>query len=411
MMEQKIQTNNVVELAKPEPEQDNLKQGREVRFDILEPWPESVGSEIFSETAESLQRYLHLASERDALVLTFWTAHANCFEVFKMTPRLAITAPVKGCGKSTVLGIVQLMVNNSLSCDNMTPAAFFRLAETKKGMFAIDEVDSWFQRNSDLVSALNGGVVPQGSFIRCDTDNGNKPMQFSTHCAAAMCGINLERKLPGPLLDRCHVVNMEKALPGDMEIQFDHRKHTRIFIELGRKLSRFVTDNKCLISDCQPGMPEGIVGRKADIWEPLLSIAEAAGGYWPTKLKECLLSQPEIDDDSKGVQLLRDIRRIYDSRPWQDEENVHIGTLAIALGGLESADSDGYRPWARLHKGFEENDTRIKAADVSRLLKPYVGLPKPVRFKSSIDGKDVHRGYRWSDLIKAQERYGSCNNL
>ena len=95
MMEQKIQTNNVVELAKPEPEEDNLKQGREVRFDILEPWPESVGSEIFSETADiaSVDTWMPTVSRSWKGKLNACRPQCNKINTFRQASPLIISRP------------------------------------------------------------------------------------------------------------------------------------------------------------------------------------------------------------------------------------------------------------------------------------------------------------------------------
>ena len=40
----------------------------------------------------------------------------------------------------------------------------------------------------------------------------------------------------------------------------------------------------------RPDMPLGIEDRNADVWEPLLAIAEAAGGDWPQRAREAAIA-------------------------------------------------------------------------------------------------------------------------
>src|SRR5205807_80312 len=40
------------------------------------------------------------------------------------------------------------------------------------------------------------------------------------------------------------------------------------------------------IAEARPEIPEELNDRAADIWEPLLALAELAGGEWPAKARE-----------------------------------------------------------------------------------------------------------------------------
>jgi hypothetical protein len=61
-------------------------------------------------------------------------------------------------------------------------------------------------------------------------------------------------------------------------------------------------------------MPDGVTDRSAEIWEPLLAIADTAGGHWPdTARSACrhfvLDTGPQIT--SRGVRLLADLRELF----------------------------------------------------------------------------------------------------
>ena len=55
----------------------------------------------------------------------------------------------------------------------------------------------------------------------------------------------------------------------------------RVFDELCRKQARFSADHSKTIAESNPAIPENLNDREQDNWEPLLAIAEAAGGHWP----------------------------------------------------------------------------------------------------------------------------------
>ena len=66
----------------------------------------------------------------------------------------------------------------------------------------------------------------------------------------------------------------------------------------------------------RPGIPDDLSDRAADGWEPLLAIADLAGGEWPAlaRLAATSLSDGSADDDqSIGVRMLTDIKTVFDS--------------------------------------------------------------------------------------------------
>jgi hypothetical protein len=68
------------------------------------------------------------------------------------------------------------------------------------------------------------------------------------------------------------------------------------------------------VTDAEPTMPDGVTDRAAEIWEPLLAIADATGGHWPTTARQAcrhfvLTDAPAVD--SLGVQLLADVRDVF----------------------------------------------------------------------------------------------------
>ena len=62
-------------------------------------------------------------------------------------------------------------------------------------------------------------------------------------------------------------------------------------------------------------MPDGVTGRAADVWEPLLAIADAAGEDWPKLAREActelVTAAKTTDSGSLGVRLLADLRAVF----------------------------------------------------------------------------------------------------
>ncbi len=76
----------------------------------------------------TIRKYVVLPGN-DALAVALWALHAFCFDAFACTPRLAITAPEKRCGKTTLLDVVGLLVPRPLATANISTAATFRTIE------------------------------------------------------------------------------------------------------------------------------------------------------------------------------------------------------------------------------------------------------------------------------------------
>ena len=83
------------------------------------------------------------------------------------------------------------------------------------------------------------------------------------------------------------------------------------------RLAAWATHHLEALADSTPAMP--VEDRAADTWEPLIAVADHAGGHWPdTARKACtsLVKQSaETDEEqSVGVMLLADIRKVFVDR-------------------------------------------------------------------------------------------------
>jgi hypothetical protein len=79
--------------------------------------------------------------ESAAHTVAVWTVHTHCYDAFTISPRLAITSPEKGCGKTTLLDVLSCMVARPLPACNAEVAAIFRVVEKTKPTLPMDEAD------------------------------------------------------------------------------------------------------------------------------------------------------------------------------------------------------------------------------------------------------------------------------
>jgi Protein of unknown function (DUF3631) len=137
------------------------------------------------------------------------------------------------------------------------------------------------------------------------------------------------------------------------------------------------------IGNQYPDMPDGVEDRNADVWEPLLAVADAAGRSWPAKARVSAVSFVSLSrkdgGGSLGVRLLTDLHTIFG-----DEDKLHTTTILERFHNLEEA------PWSSI-KGTPINDRFL-----AQLLKGYGVESNQVRV-----GSNSMKGYEKKDLHDA----------
>jgi hypothetical protein len=115
------------------------------------------------------------------------------------------------------------------------------------------------------------------------------------------------------------------------------RLHEPEAMQLGTKLAKWAKSVKKEIR--WPKLPPGIEDRDADVWEPLIAVADAAGGDWPAKTRVAALALVTHTRDqtmSTGVRLLRDLHAI-----WGDAKAWHTADLLNQLHALPESEWKG----------------------------------------------------------------------
>ena len=266
--------------------------------------------------------------------------------------------------------------------------ATFRSLLTGQRTLLFDEVDAIFGRHGkddpaeDLRAMLNSGHRRGATIPRCVGPT-HGVVDFPVFAAAALAGLG---DLPDTLMSRSIIIRMRRRLASERIEPFRRRLHQPAGTELHNRLVDWCSTVSEQVGLAWPDMPDGVTDRPADVWEPILAIADAAGGHWPdTARTACveLVKVGESREASLGVKLLTDLRAIFG-------EQEALSTEAILTGLCVIEES----PWA---------DLRGKALDargLARRLHQYEIAPVKVK----VDGKAL-KGYRREHLWDAFERY------
>jgi putative DNA primase/helicase len=276
------------------------------------------GATVLRDVSERFTHYL-VVPPGAADAFTLWTAHTHAFGAFLQSPRLNISSPEPGCGKTTTLDLLATLTPRALRTENLTAPVLFRLVDQYQPTLLLDEVDAWLWQAEELRGLLNAGHKRGACAYRCEAD-GISVRPFKAFAPAALAGIGA---LPGTLHDRSIFIPLAKAEPGQVTARFDDHR-TDLEKDLCRQLARWAADNFAVLQSCDPPLPPTAFNRLADNWRPLFAVAQVAGGDWPERAKEAFerLSKPNVVMRSgsrvkvglcgDGVGLLAEIRRIFE---------------------------------------------------------------------------------------------------
>ncbi len=339
-----------------------------------------------------LRRFVWFTSERadaEVALLALYVLHTWALDGAHATPYLHIKSPAKRAGKTRLLEVLELVCRNSIRASSITAAAVFQLIEAKRPTLLVDEVDRVFSVKSDyadaLVGVLNDGYRPGGSAVRGTQDG--EPRVFSTWCPKVLAGIE-NNSLPDTVQDRCIVISLERKLKG----QHVERLRERDVAAAAREMRERLHDWSLLavdrLSEYRVEPIREISDRAEDIWEPLMAIADDAGGDWPSRTRAAvlLLAGQESGDEDHGLLLLTKLRELFAATDVLTTKEI-----------ITSLREDPELPFADYRRG-----DGVNARGLSRLLRPYGIGPQQVRI-----GQEQLRGYRRRQFDAAWERYCS----
>jgi len=134
-------------------------------------------------------------------------------------------------------------------------------------------------------------------------------------------------------------------------------------------------------------LPASLHDRAGDIWEPLLVLADLAGGDWPERAREAAVGLTTSAQESCPIgALLFDLFLVFNGR---GAEKLFTREVLDGLSCMKN------RPWHSMRRGNEMTEVWL-----AQRLRPYGIKPQTIRV-----GGDVGRGYLAADFAESLKRY------
>jgi hypothetical protein len=379
--------------------QNPKEENEKTLWEKVEPHPEPVLlQQVLGDLCEYIGLYVFIKPPEAVDILALWVVMTWVFDRFDRLPILLVTSPAPRSGKTTLFELLLKVVNRGLPNNSITPASMFRTIEKYHPTLFIDEADTLLRDNEDLTRIINSAHDSESRVTRCDPIT-NEPRAYNCFAPVALAGNN--PVMAPATRDRCIEIKLKRKLRDDHCEKARKRQVEKHAKELLPHIARAVQDIAPLLetvlanltSDFHFSELEDLDDRAYDCVEPLAIIAlvadqqasgNVAGGAWferaVSAIKTVVANRTETD--TKHIQLLRDIKAVFDQT---QQEALLSKELLTQLKQLDES------PWDDLSE-----------RTLAKMVKPFEVKPKLIRFR---DNAKVGRGYERQSFEDPWKRY------
>jgi hypothetical protein len=346
------------------------------------------GQRVVRAVYNFLGRFVSYPSDHARVAHALWVLHTHMMQVWDSTPRLAFLSAEPASGKTRALEITELLVPNPVATVNVSPAYLFRKIGSEDGATILyDEIDTVFgpraKDNEDIRGLLNAGHRRGATTGRCVVRGNDVTLEeLPAYAAVALAGLGW---LPDTILSRSVIIRMRRRHAGEQVEAFRRRLREAEGWEIRDQLAVWAASAAPNI--IWPDLPEQIVDRNADVWEPLIAVADAIGGDWPHLARAAavaLVAEARDVEPSLGIKLLSDIKAVFG-----EAREMSSKSLLRSLIELEES------PWADLRgKPLDERGLASR-------LRQYGLKSKTIRLADGATPK----GYSRADFADVWTRY------
>jgi hypothetical protein len=328
------------------------------------------------------------------LPVAAWAVATRVPLEFDAFPYVALLSPVKRCGKTRLLEVLELLCSTPQRVTTVSSASLFRMMQDVPTLL-LDEVEALRNsRPSDtsqaVLAILNAGHRKGATVTRCvppDWAVQHFPV-YGPKVFAAIGG------LPDTLADRSIIIPMQRKTPSQSVDRFLQGRAKADAKPIGESLTRWVEACQESVRTAYEGTHDlkFLSDRDADLWMPLFAVCTVAAPERLGELRQCavILSGAKVADDvedSLSIKLLADVLKVW-------RAGVDRMTTASLLQRLKEL---GDSPWA---------ERELTANRLSIMLRPFAVASRQIRI-----GNETAKGYLRTSLDEAFSRYLPQNGM
>lgn len=355
--------------------------------------PAAQVAELLEDVARFYRRFLVFQTEHEPVASALWVLHCWTFEAADCTPYMIISSAEPESGKSRFLEVSEIIVPKPWYVDIPSEAVIYRFIDEASPTVLLDEYGGIFsdKRDSEGMQALLCAGFRRGRKVpRCIGQGANiQPKNFHVFAPKALAGIG---RLPDPIDTRKIPINLLRKTREERVERFRLRDVEEQAANLRERVAAWAESDVIeQLKIARPELPEELTDRQQDIWEPLLAIADLAGGDWPKRAREAARELHTASKElSEKALLLEHIRQIFSAQDRISSEDL--------LRALVARD-DG--PWAVWwSRTIDDGNINGPAARLAANLKPFAITSKRLR----IGEKNV-QGYERAAFEDTWKRY------
>ena len=359
------------------------------------------GAAIVREIERLLSNFI-LLPLHTLLAVALWIIGTHLFEagvdrcVFDAFPFLILCSPTPRCGKTRTLEVSELVVSRPRRTTNISEAALFRLADSQRPTFLIDEqegLNEKTERAEALRGLLNAGHRRGAKATRCAGANRDEVRDFDVYSPKMLAGIG---DLPSTLRDRAIVLNMQRRQASQSVARFVYRVVAQSTTDLRIKIEAWVTANRERIGAIYETVPsaEFLSDREEENWSPLFAILATAD---PSRIDELRsdaehLSQEKSESDDQQTLALEVLK--FALEVWLESEDT-IASRDLISRLQQKEDAPTFKPESG------RPDVEVSARRLARWIRGFGVRPLTVRLATG----GTARGYKRAELIAALTPY------
>jgi Protein of unknown function (DUF3631) len=355
---------------------------------------ETVAADLLEDVCTYVGKYL-VTAPAERTILALWVLHTWAIEAADSTPFIFFSSAEPGSGKTRAFETVANIVREPWNAIAPSVAVLFRKIEQKSPTLLLDEVDAIFCKKGGetaegLRAILNAGNRRSTRVDRVEKKKGEMVLvSFGVFCPRALAGLG---RPPRTIEDRSITFRMRPRLPHEPIARLRQREATA---EARPIRDALATWSKMYIPElraARPHIPDSVSDRMADACEPLLAIADLAGGQWPLRARaaiEQVAGPAAAKEPDLKLLLLADIMAAFG----QDQPLDRLQTAEL----IRRLKDDPEGPWNEIGRGREGLTAHVMA----RLLADFRISSRTIRLPSG----GTARGYLREEVAEEYARH------